>query len=166
MCAAHVLFIAEGVIMNRFWKSLLIGTTVIGLAGGALAAQGDKATDGQPAKGRMHGHHDGQFKERMAKRQAELHDKLQLTAGQEPAWNTFIAAITPTETAKRPDRVEWEKLSAPERMEKMLGKMKQRETQMTARLSAMKTFYAVLTPEQQKIFNDNVGNGRRHRHGR
>jgi Spy/CpxP family protein refolding chaperone len=169
ICGAHVfLFIAEGAIMNRFQKYLPIGAIVIGLSGCASAAQGDQATESrkEPAKGWMQGHRDGQFRERMAKRQAELHDKLNLTASQEPAWQAFVAAITPTETGRRPDRAEWENLSAPERMEKMLDKMKQRETQMAARLSAMKAFYATLTPEQQKIFNDNVGKGHGHRHGR
>jgi Spy/CpxP family protein refolding chaperone len=154
--------------MNSFKKSLLIGATVIGLGSVAFAAQGDPA----PAKGTersggwMHKHDDAKFKERMAKRQAALHDKLKLTANQEPAWQTFIAAVTPGERGKRPDRAEWDKLSAPERMERMLAKSKERQDRMASRLAATKTFYAVLSPEQQKIFNDNVGKGRHHGHHR
>jgi protein CpxP len=63
---------------------------------------------------------------------------------------------------KRPDRAEWEKLSAPERMEKQLALMKEREARMADRLAATKAFYAQLTPEQQKIFNENFMTGRRH----
>jgi hypothetical protein len=154
-------------------KSLLMGAAVLSLGGGAFAAQGDKAPDDQ--KGAQHGwasHRQfdpAKFKEHIAKRQAALHDKLKLTAAQEPAWASYTAAMTPpADMGKRPDRAEWAKLSAPERMEKMLGKMKEREARMTSHLSAMKTFYAALTPEQQKIFNDNVGAGHRHHehHGR
>ena len=36
----------------------------------------------------------------------------------------------------------------------MLAQMKQHETSMDERLGAVKTFYAVLTPEQQKVFDD------------
>jgi periplasmic protein CpxP/Spy len=153
--------------MKRFQKCLLIGAIVIGAAGSA-AAQSDKAPDSQnePAQGRMQERHDGQIRESMAKRAAELHDKLKLTASQEPAWKSFIAAMTPVQTGKRPDRAELDKLSAPERMEKMLDMMKEEEKHMAARLSATKAFYATLTPEQQKIFNDNVGKRHEHRPGR
>lgn len=152
--------------MKRFQKCLLIGAIVIGAAASA-AAQSDKAPDSQnQPEGQMQEHRDGQIRERMAKRAAELHDKLKLTASQEPAWKTFIAAMTPAQTGKRPDRAQWEKLSVPERMEKRLDMVKEEEKQMAARLSATKAFYATLTPEQQKIFNDNVGKGREHQHGR
>jgi protein CpxP len=155
--------------MNGLRRTLLIGAVVIGMGGAAYAAQGDKAPDGQQgtSQGWKHGHgkfDPAKFKERMAKRQKELHDKLKLTAAQEPAWTTFIAAMAPpADMGKRPDRAEWAKLSAPERMEKRLGMMKQHEARMADRLQAMKTFYAQLTPEQQKVFNDNVG--RRGHHG-
>jgi hypothetical protein len=33
------------------------------------------------------------------------------------------------------------------------------ESQMTAQLNALKTFYATLSPEQQKIFNAETGPG-------
>jgi hypothetical protein len=57
-------------------------------------------------------------------------------------------------------------MSAPERMERMMTMMKEREGHMATHLAAMKTFYATLSPLQQQIFNDNVGRGMRsHRHG-
>ena len=102
-----------------------------------------------------------------ARRQAVLHDKLKLTGSQEAAWKTYIAAATPPAPPARPERGAWEKMSAPERMEKMMSMMKEREGHMTTHLAAMKTFYATLSPLQQQIFNDNVGAGMGHRgHGR
>ena len=44
--------------------------------------------------------------------------------------------------------------------------MKTMEARMTEHLAALKEFYAVLTPEQQKIFDEQTppfgGHGRRH----
>lgn len=112
-------------------------------------------------------HHGVDHKDRIAARQAVLHDKLKLTGSQEAAWKTYIAAATPPARPGRPDRAEWEKMSAPDRMEKMMTMMKEREGHMATHLAAMKTFYATLSPLQQQIFNDNVGGGMRHHgHGR
>jgi Spy/CpxP family protein refolding chaperone len=47
----------------------------------------------------------------------------------------------------------------------MLAGMKAREERMTAHLAAVKEFYAVLTPEQQKVFDAEFGHPmRRHAH--
>ncbi|QDX80147.1 hypothetical protein B9N43_02060 [Denitratisoma sp. DHT3] len=91
--------------------------------------------------------------ERRAARHQALHDKLKLNAQQEESWKALQAAHQPPGAEQRPNRAEFEKLTAPERMEKMLEHMKQRQEHMTAGLQALKTFYAKLTPEQQKIFD-------------
>jgi len=49
--------------------------------------------------------------------------------------------------------------SAPERCEKWIDKSKQHIGLQETRLAALKIFYAVLTPEQQKVFDDNVPGG-------
>lgn len=161
--------------MNRFHKCLLVGATALGLGSSALIAHaqtaaGQQSSTSERASAGGHKWHGGekspeQMKEMMAKRQAALHDKLKLNANQESAWNLFTASITPTHMGKRPDRAEWQNLSAPERMEKRLALMKEREAHMTSRLAATKTFYATLTAEQQKVFNENFMKGRRHGKG-
>jgi len=93
------------------------------------------------------------MKERMAKHQAELKAKLKLTAEQEGAWSQFTAAMQPPANFQRPDRAEMEKLSTPQRLEKMQAFKAQREGEMTKRVDATKAFYAALTPEQQKVFD-------------
>jgi Spy/CpxP family protein refolding chaperone len=94
-----------------------------------------------------------------------LHDKLKLTPAQEPAWKTFAERMQPLDRPARPDRAELEKMSAPERMERALAMMKEHEKRMTDRLAAVKEFYAVLTPEQQKVFNDEFAHPRHRRGG-
>ncbi|MBS1170930.1 MAG: hypothetical protein H6R01_1848 [Burkholderiaceae bacterium] len=93
----------------------------------------------------------------MAKRHAALHDKLKLNAEQETAWKAFVAGATPPAVPMRMQRDEMMKLSAPERAEKMLAFMKERQAHMETRLAALKKFYAVLTPEQQKVFDAEIG---------
>ena len=143
--------------MNKLHKSILIGMTVIDLSATAIAARADTGDCGH--MGRMGGnwHHMSgeQMQERIAKHQADLHAKLKLSAAQEPAWKTFTDSMKPGDMMQRPDRAEMEKLPAPERMEKMLGLMKQGEERMSSHLAALKTFYATLTPEQKKTFDAN-----------
>lgn len=149
--------------MNTFRKNALIGMMMLGFASATVGVQAQNAPEGAGHMA-MGGHHErdpAKHAERMARHQAELHDKLKLTAAQEPAWKTFTASMTPPNRANQPSRAEMraqmEKLSAPERMEKMLANMKEHEAVLTKRLDALKTFYASLTPEQQKVFNDNFG---------
>jgi hypothetical protein len=85
---------------------------------------------------------------------ATLHDKLKLTAQQETAWKKFAANKPMFDKANRPDPVEMQKLNAPQRLEKGVEHMKVMETKMTEHLAALKEFYSVLTPEQQKIFDE------------
>jgi Spy/CpxP family protein refolding chaperone len=49
---------------------------------------------------------------------------------------------------------DWTKLKAPERAEKMLEMAKARQARMAEHVTALKALYAVLTPEQQKTFED------------
>jgi Spy/CpxP family protein refolding chaperone len=153
--------------MTQIRKRLLIGITALGLAAGSFGALAGRP-DGMPQTGAPampsgeHARSPEQMKERFAKRQAELHDKLKLSPAQEPAWNTFAGRMNPGERPARPDRAEIEKLSAPERMERMLSMMQDGEKRMAERLAAVKQFYAVLTPEQQKTFNEQFGPGRHH----
>lgn len=89
----------------------------------------------------------------MAQRQAQLHDKLGLTTDQEAAWSAFTSSMTPPANQTRPDWAAISALPAPDRMDKMLSLLKEREAKMTNRAAAVKTFYGVLTPAQQKIFD-------------
>lgn len=168
-CAVHM-FITylkrRGNTMRTFTKSIVIGMTVLGLGGTALAqippsdtaAKSGMMQDKQAKRGER-------MQEYMAKRQAELHAKLKLAAAQEPAWKTYVASMTPPAAGQRPDRAALQGMPAPQRMQAMLDIMKQGQARMESHLAALKTFYAVLTPEQQKTFDAEFAQHRGHRRG-
>ena len=93
------------------------------------------------------------YQERMAQRQAALKEKLKLTAAQESAWTQFTAAMQPGERPARPDFKELDKLTTPERIDRMRELRARHSAQADKRGEAVKTFYAALSPEQQKTFD-------------
>jgi enterochelin esterase-like enzyme len=99
----------------------------------------------------------------MAKRQAALHDKLALTPGQEAAWQAFTAKMQATVPA-RSDARPAKPLTAPERAERKASFLQVAQQQAASRVQPIKEFYAVLSPEQQKIF-DSQFHGRGHHFG-
>lgn len=117
--------------------------------------------------GRHHGRFDpAKMQERIAKRQAALKQKLQITPAQEGAWTAYTAAMQPPANMQRPDRAEFAKLTTPERIDRMRALRAARAAEMDKRAEATKAFYASLTPEQKKVF-DERSFGRRggHHHG-
>ncbi len=121
----------------------------------ALSAQAQSADGTEPGR---HGaavnqeQRQAHWADMQAKRQAKLHDALKITPAQEAAWSTFIGATAHTPPAPG-ERATWAGLTAPARMEKMIAMAKEHVTTMEAHLAALNTFYAVLTPEQQKTFD-------------
>jgi Spy/CpxP family protein refolding chaperone len=108
----------------------------------------------------------GNLQERFQAYQERLRKALKLTAAQEPAWTTFIQKTTPkANDLPHPDPEAFRKLSTPERAEKLLEFSKQRQAFLSERLGALKTFYAVLTPEQKQVFDD-YHSGSRGKHGK
>lgn len=121
---------------------------------------------GQPAgspsdhMGRMDHHDPAKMQAMMARRQTEMKAKLKITPAQEGAWTTFTASMQPPAHGARPtpeQRTEFDKLTTPQRIDKMREMRTQRMTEMNAAMDkrgeATKTFYAVLTAEQQKVFD-------------
>lgn len=150
--------------MTSIRKQFLIGITAFGIGLGSATAHGIKG-DGEHRMDRAK--YSEMKKQRMEKRAAELLTKLNLNAGQKAAWDAYVAKIKPAERGAdqgRPARGDMANLTAPERMEKMHEFMKQREQKMAERVTATKDFYAVLTPEQRKIFDEEFRPGRGH-HG-
>jgi periplasmic protein CpxP/Spy len=117
---------------------------------------------------RMFGNH----QEHVAKRQAELKAKLKITPAQESAWKTFTAAMQPPAggmMGMRHDpkvKAEMEKLTTPERIDKMQAmraeRMKTMGAEMEKRGAATKAFYAVLSTEQKAVFDAVSMHGGRH----
>ena len=105
------------------------------------------------------------FEQMRAKRQAELHDKLKITASQEAAWKLFQDKTKPApfDPAARPSKEEFARMSTPERLDKKLEFMRKREAFAEQRVAATKEFYAALSPEQQKTFDAEFAKMERHR---
>jgi periplasmic protein CpxP/Spy len=145
------------------------------LAALGLAAHAQTPPPGAPgaepapmARQQHHGRYDpAKMQEHMARRLAALKQKLQLAPAQESAWATFTSAMKPPARMQRPDRAEFEKLTTPERLDRMRAMRAARAAEMDKRADATKTFYASLTAEQKKVFDaESVhrrGGGRHHR---
>lgn len=149
--------------MKHAYKHLLIASliTAFGATAYAQAPAGAPAPGpGGPGMGRMAQGDPAKFEayraERHGKVMAALKAKLQLSAAQESAWTTFAAAMQPPArmAADRAQfRAEMEKLTTPERIDKMQAFKAQRNAEMTKRGDATKAFYAVLSSEQKKTFD-------------
>jgi protein CpxP len=138
--------------VNKSAKMLLAGMAIAALSANVYARGNQDCGYGVP----------GQMSDRQIERmdkireehQATLHEKLKLTAQQESAWKKFTASQPMPGKTARLDRAEMQKLNAPQRMENGLVHMRAMEKAMTEHLAALKEFYAVLTPEQQKVFDE------------
>ena len=62
------------------------------------------------------------------------------------------------------DRAEFAKLTTPERLERMQTRQAERSARFAKRAEATKTFYAALTPEQQKTFDAETVHAGMHGH--
>lgn len=135
--------------MKTLQHRLLIAGLTVALGLSAVARAQTPPDRPDPAqmeqrRARMH--------ERMARHLAELKQKLQLAPGQEAAWTTWTATMKPA-PHQRPDRAEFEKLTTPERIDRMRALRAERNAEMDRRMDATKSFYAQLSAEQKTVFD-------------
>ena len=130
----------------------------------ALAQPAASAPTAAPTPGHTmhHGHHMrhapdmAQMQERRAQHLAAFKDKLQITAAQEGAWNTFTEAMQPGQRHARLDAQDMAQLTTPERIDRMRALRAQRNAEADRRGDATKALYAALTPAQQKTFDEHA----------
>ncbi|MES2385359.1 MAG: Spy/CpxP family protein refolding chaperone [Pseudomonadota bacterium] len=161
--------------MTSMFKPLKsVNTLVLAgiMAAASMAAVAQTAAPAAPAaasaqSGPHAGHHGknrhdpAKMQARIAQHQAELKAKLKLTPAQEGAWTAFTASMQPPVHGARPDRAamkaEFDKLTTPERIDRMRALRAQRMAEMNAAMDkrgdATKTFYAALNADQQKVFD-------------
>lgn len=136
--------------MKQNTRAILVALAVLGLSAGgtAHAFRGDGDCRSQMK---------GQSAEKFAgSRLDKLHADLKLSADQETGWKTWSAPIQQRAASmkeRRPDFEAMSKLPAPERMEKMLERMKEHQKEMEAGIASTRSFYATLTPEQRQVFD-------------
>ncbi|MDR6534542.1 Spy/CpxP family protein refolding chaperone [Variovorax soli] len=103
---------------------------------------------------------------RHAERMAALKQKLQLDPSQEGAWNSFTAAQQRPAGQARMDRAEFAKLTTPQRLEHIQARQAERSARFAQRAEATRSFYATLSPAQQKTFDAETAHfGHRGEHG-
>lgn len=148
--------------MKALRTSVITAGLLATLASSAMAQMGPGGMPGHEPREGHHGPRTEKMRESMREQMAERHAqhlaalkaKLQLSAGQEAAWQTFADAMQPpAATPARIDRAAMAKLSTPERIDQMQALHAQRGVEMKKRGDATKTFYAELSPEQKKTMD-------------
>lgn len=127
---------------RQLLSSLLLATTlgVLALPGHAEMPCGEEGPRHHAKE--MEQHHN------------KLHAALKLAPEQEAAWKKLMDSEPAMSMGKPGKPEDCSKLTTPERMDKMQENMKQHQTKMSEHVAMLKEFYAVLTPAQQKIFDD------------
>ena len=145
---------------DAFMKRTVLAGLIAGggiLAASAYAVSVDRM-DEKPRCESRHGQKGDAGREEMrAAHLSALKEKLQLSDEQEPAWNAFSAAAQSGPRHHGMDRKamrdEFEKLTTPQRIDRMLAMSEKRRAALAARAEAVKAFYAQLSPEQQAVFD-------------
>ena len=156
--------------MASLYKPLLLVTMLVAAS---LTAQAQSTASPDAGSAHHMGRMDpAKMQEMMVKHRAELKEKLRLSPAQEHEWTAWVAAMQPPAgMAARLDpeqrkkmHEELQQLSTPERIDRMNAMKAQHDAAATTRGGATKAFYAVLTAEQQKVFDANTMR-RGHRNG-
>ncbi len=137
--------------------ALLAGLALpLGLATASFAQDAPPAPPASDAAG-MHREHMRDPAERRAHMAEHLSTVLQLQPSQQAALAAYLDAMKPPGDMK--DHMQHagageEHLPAPERMDHILAHIDAMRARLATAAAATKTFYAQLTPSQQKAFDD------------
>ncbi len=161
--------------MNVTQKTLraILGLGLVALLSNSALAADASASTQQPAAHTWH--KDGQdcHADFLKKHMAKLHDALKLSADQEGAWANFLAGMKPDDMAKDHDKAahqDWHAMSTPDKLDRMLDRMKAHEARLAEHAANVRTFYNTLSADQQKTFDQHFMHHHRdhfhvHRHG-
>ena len=96
---------------------------------------------------------------RAESRLSDLKTQLKITAAQEAAWQTYAGQAKQQAAGMQAMRAQMTQgaATAPERMAQRTAAMQQRSSAMVAMDSAFNALYAMLTPEQKTIADQNFG---------
>jgi hypothetical protein len=138
-----------------------------GLAAGAFAQDNPPPPAGGPGgPAGAHAFADHMM-ERMRQHEAErtkaLHDVLNIRPDQEAAFQAYTVALHPAHDGAKwrhgprqggpGDPAAAPPATTPEKLDRLVARLQERQQRMQARVTAIKTFYAVLSPEQQHTFD-------------
>jgi len=141
---------------------LCAAASVLTISAGAFAQNGPPRLhtndSGRPMADRM-----AMMQERGAEHSKRLHAILQITPGQEPAFQAWQAALKPAaRPGQRPNRpgpgaaprAAQEKLTTPQRLDRQLARLDERQSHVRARAEATKRFYNQLSPSQKTAMDN------------
>lgn len=134
--------------MKLVKQLVLIGALLTGMASASYANE-EACHDGPPGNAPNEAHHHEAF---FARQQKALHDKLKIQPNQEAAWASFSESLKPPKM--QPPSPPKERETAPEQLAHRLDGMKMHQEGLQKQLDALKKFYAVLTPEQKTILDE------------
>lgn len=138
--------------MKTLHKAFVIGAAVIGFGACALPAMAEEAPQHQYAATKFD---PVKMQERMDEHAKRMHDALKITPAQEGAWQAYMSAMKSAMPQRGQfDHAAMKDMPAPQRMEKRIEMAKAHIARMESALAATRTFYATLTPEQQKVFDE------------
>jgi Spy/CpxP family protein refolding chaperone len=145
----------KGILMTQSRRMALAAALLLS---SSLPLSGFSQTPGTPPQAmhpmmggaQMEAHRDARHQKHLD----ELKVFLQLQASQEGAWQVFSDVMkTPMKRPGAHNPADMEKLSTPERIDKMMALKSERDAEISKRMNATKTFYASLTSTQQKVFD-------------
>ena len=149
--------------MAHFSRRLATAAFITALALPVLAqstapvAAGENSATSTTAAPQRQGRDPARMQERQQKRMHQRMDQLKvqlkLAPAQEGAWTAFTQTMQPNMQPKGNQRQEMAALTTPERIDRMRTLRSERMAEADRRGEAAKTFYATLTPEQQKTFD-------------
>ncbi|WP_041674912.1 Spy/CpxP family protein refolding chaperone [Ramlibacter tataouinensis] len=144
--------------MTSLRSHLVCAALLASLAAGATAQTAPAAPSGAAAA-QEQPRHGGRFDpakrlERFEQRMTELKQKLQISGSQESAWTSFTNALRPQGKPQRPDREALARMATPDRIDHLRALRNERMAEMDRRGEATKAFYASLTTEQKKVFDE------------
>ena len=130
--------------MSFFQSRIAAAAMMAALALPVLAQPAPSAVSAPPAatasaeQARKPGDRQERRQAYMAKRAEAFKAQLQLTPAQEPAWAAFTAAMQPGERSARLGRADMEKLTTPERIDRMRAMRAQQAAEADRRGEATK----------------------------
>jgi hypothetical protein len=139
-------------ITTQLPRVALASALCLGLAA-AAAAQDRQAGPGPRDRQK-------QVEDMQHRREQRLHDLLQIKPDQEGAYRTFVTALEqlrPQGGLRRGQGpqagAQAQALTTPERLDRAAQRLGEAQQRLQKASAAVKTFYAVLTPEQRKAFD-------------
>jgi len=140
----------------RHWGALI---SVLGVS--LLASPAALAADppGPPPHAAMQGHDEGNMQAprqgHMQQLASLLHDALALRPDQEASWRTFLTSMAPpAATMPHGDEAQDQAmLTTPQMLDRMAEHMRREQTEFERHAAAVRQFYAVLSPTQQRTFD-------------